>query len=71
MEEQIILDIINYFEGGVRIPVIISLVFLFLKILHPYYETFKNNYTKLKEIASNERIEKKKLKANRPKKKTT
>lgn len=69
MEEQIILGITNYFEGGVSIPVIISLILLFLKIVHPYYETFKNNYTMLEEIKSKERIEKKKLRAIRKKKK--
>ena len=71
MDEQIILGITNYFEGGVSIPVIISIILLFIKILHPYYQTFKNNYTILEEIKSKERIEKKKLKSIRLKQKPT
>ena len=71
MDEQIILGITNYFEGGVSIPVIISIILLFIKILHPYYQTFQNNYTILEEIKSKERIEKKKLKSIRLKQKPT
>lgn len=64
MEEQSILGILNHLAEGIELPVVISLILLFLKLLHPYYETWKNNSTKLKEIQSIERIEKMKLKAN-------
>lgn len=60
MEKRIILGILNYLTGEVEAPFIISLILLFVKLLYPYYETWKNNDAKLKEIQSHGRIQKKK-----------
>lgn len=67
MEKRIILGILSYLIEGVEAPLVISLILLFIKLLYPFYETWKNNETKLEELKSNERIEKMKLKANRKK----
>lgn len=67
MEKRIILGILSYLTGEVEAPFIISLILLFIKLLYPYYETWKNSDTKLKEIQSHERIEKMKLKVERKK----
>lgn len=69
MEEQIISWIINYLEGGVKIPVIIFLILYFLKTIHPYLDSLLNYYSKIQEIKSQEKIGKRKLKAIRHKKK--
>lgn len=70
MEKRIILGILSYLIGGVEAPLVLSLILLFIKLLYPFYETWKNNDTKLEEIKSNERIEKMKLKADRKKRKS-
>mgnify|MGYP003632645974 CR=1 FL=1 len=71
MEEQIISWVKNYLAGGVKIPVIIFLISYVLKTIPPYLDSFLNYYSKIQEIKSNERIEKRKLKAIRHKKKAT
>tara|TARA_R110002020_G_scaffold214594_5_gene421654 strand:- start:1825 stop:2043 length:219 start_codon:yes stop_codon:yes gene_type:complete len=70
MEEQIISWIINHLGEGIKIPVIIFLILYFLKTIHPYLDSLLNFYSKIQEIKSNERIEKRKLKAIRQKKKS-
>lgn len=74
MEEQTIIEILKYLPWGIGIPSFSFFVLQLLKRIHPYFETWKNYYTKLKEIQSNERIEKMKLKAireeNKPRKRT-
>lgn len=60
MEKRIILGILSYLTGEVEASFIISLILLFIKLLYPYYETWKNSDTKLKEIQSHGRIQKKK-----------
>lgn len=67
MEEQTIIEILKYLKWGIGIPSFSLFVLQLLRRIHPYFETWKNNDTKLKEIQSNERIEKMKLKANRKK----
>lgn len=70
MEEQIISWIINYLGGGAKIPVIIFLILYSLKTIHSYLDSFLNFYSKIQEIKSQEKIEKRKLKAIRHKKKS-
>lgn len=67
MEERTIIKIFYYLGKGAGTSFVIYLILRFIKNLHPYFETWKNNDTKLKEIQSNERIEKMKLKTNRKK----
>lgn len=64
MEERTIIEILKYLPWGIGVPSFLLFVLKLLKQIHPYFETWKNNDTKLKEIQSNERIEKMKLRAN-------
>jgi len=64
MGKQTVIEILDYLGKGAGTPFIFYIVRSLLKRLQPHFETSMNNYSKIQEIKSNERIEKEKIKSN-------